>query len=372
MLTVSRYIVFFLLFLLQFVVLPIGYSHFESPKVYIAEIGIFLLLLLFVFQANGTRQKLKSFFSKDKWSMLIGAGGVILLTLIHMSFLFSPSTLFGNEFRMQGMFLLWMLLIFALLSSRITLEKLLYPYIFFGLLLFQLIFAFLIGGEGYTRAFGTLGEPNALAASALFLWPFIYFSKRESPLWLKLVSLGFVFVTIFISGSRSGMIAFVVQMIFLLLIKTKLSIKAVLALSVLAFVGTYILPFIQSGGLYEQRSEIWQVAWHAGLQNPIIGHGFGNMDTALKESIIQTPNHLKGYYVDSSHNIFLDWWVQGGILGIGLILFIIGNAFRVFLAQKNVLHIVLLLGTVTCLSFNPASVVSLIGLWWLIGQSVDL
>ncbi len=375
MISLSGYLVFFLLFLLQFVVLPMGYSNFESPKVYVAEIGIFLLLLVFIFRSGDknshkllSKVGIKKFLSKD-FGVRISLLFIVLFSLIHLFFFQTSTTLFGNEFRMQGMFLLWLLLAFSIISSKIILDKLLLPYIIFGLLFFQLIFSLLIGGEGYTRAIGTLGEPNALAACVLFLWPFIYFSKKEFPLWLKLLSLGFVFILIFISGSRSGMIAFVAQMIFILFLRTKLSISKGLILSLIALLGTYILPFVQSTGLYEQRSEIWQVAWHAGLQSPIIGNGFGNMDAALKQSIIETSNHLKGYYVDSSHNIFLDWWVQGGIVGLGLFLFLLMNTFKQFVVQKNVFYITLLLGLVASLSFNPASVVSLVALWWVIGQS---
>jgi O-antigen ligase len=233
------------------------------------------------------------------------------------------------------------------------------------------VFALLIGGEGVERAIGTIGEPNALAAVVLFVWPFLYFTKRPIPQWVKLASLALVFLLIYITGSRSGMIAFIIQLTFILISRTQLSLAKGVVISFLILIVTYSLPFMPQGSIYEQRSEIWHAAVVAGAEKPIIGHGFGNTQVALEASVNKLNNNLRGSYVDSSHNIFLDWWVQGGFIGLGLFIVLLYKIFRQFIRKEKVMELVLLLGLLAALSFNPASVVSLVALWWLMGQALQ-
>ncbi|MBA3724801.1 MAG: O-antigen ligase family protein [Candidatus Levybacteria bacterium] len=282
----------------------------------------------------------------------------------------TTTTFFGNEFRLQGVFLLWMLLAWAVLSSRIQLDKILHPLFIFGCLFAELLFALLIDGEGATRAIGTIGEPNALAAAVLFIWPFLYFTKKKVPSWMKYGALAMVFLIIFISGSRSGMIAFMLQLIFLLLSRTSLATAKSVLISVLLLLFTYGLPFLPQSNLYEQRSEIWHAAVIAGGDSPVVGNGFGNTDGVLQDVVNSLNTNLRGSYIDSSHNIFLDWWVQGGMIGLIAFVFLIGRTLFNFIKEKNVQNLILLLGLIATLSFNPASVVALIALWWLIGQGL--
>jgi O-antigen ligase len=175
---------------------------------------------------------------------------------------------------------------------------------------------------------------------------------------------------VYMSGSRSGMIAFVLQMVFVLLRMVNMSFAKAVVVSLILLILTYSLPFLPQGSLYEQRSEIWQAAYIAGSENPILGNGFGNTEVALQKAINGFDNNLRGSFVDSSHNIFLDWWVQGGIVGLGLFSFLIITAFISFIKRQKTMKLVLLLGLLAALSFNPASVVSLVVLWWLIGKGI--
>ena len=363
---VASYISVYLLFLLQFIYFPIGVSYFETPKVYLAQIGIFILLLIAIFRPQQFR-----FISYPK-PYLFTFIAIIVLSFVHILFMLTETTFFGNEFRLQGVFLLWMLLAWAILSSRIQFERLLHPLFLFGCLFAQLLFALLIDGEGANRAIGTVGEPNALAATVLFIWPFLYFSKKDVPLWMKYAALAMVFFTIFVSGSRSGMIAFMLQLIFLLLARTNLSLIKSVIISFVLLLITYGLPFLPQSNLYEQRSEIWQAAIIAGGVSPIVGNGFGNTEGVLQDVVNNLNTNLRGSYIDSSHNIFLDWWVQGGTIGFIIFSFLIGRTFFSFIKRKHIQNLTLFLGLIAALSFNPASIISLIALWWLIGQGIAM
>ena len=131
---------------------------------------------------------------------------------------------------------------------------------------------------------------------------------------------------------------------------------------------SYITPFIGPKSEYEDRGEIWKAAAVAGFDHPILGVGFGNAEYSLHAANMKLHNKLVGYYVDSAHNIFLDWFIQTGFAGTAILLFLLFKTFRTFIYRKQVRNIALLLGILTALSFNPASVVSLVSLWWLIGS----
>lgn len=360
----TAFIILYLLFFLQFIYIPFGLSPFETPKVLLAQLGIFLLVFVMI-----THTGFKSFKQVPKlYSVAFGA--MFLLSFVHLFFFSRETTFFGNIFRMQGVFLLWMLIAFAMTSAKVSLDKVLYPVFLFGVLAAQLVLSFIISGEGIDRAIGTIGEPNALAATVLFIWPFLYFSQKETPNWIKFGAMALVFVIIYISGSRSGMIAFLLQLLFLLFTRSNLSIAKSTIMSLVLLVLVYSLPFLPQSNLYEQRSEIWQAAVQAGLESPIIGNGFGNTEYALQRAVNASNNNLRGSYVDSSHNIFLDWWVQGGIIGLGLFFLLLVLTVKNFIKHKTPRHMVLLIGLVAALSFNPASIVSLVALWWLVGRGL--
>ncbi len=340
----SKSLAYFLLFLLPFVILPIGASEFETPKVIVAEIGIQALFLVSIF------------FSKIKINKthFIFCGLLFFLTILDLVFINKSATnFFGNPFRLQGIFLFWNLLVFSLLTKTQTLENLSLKY-FITPLMLLVITAIAFGSNEANRAIGTLGEPNFLAATALFFWPFILISKAKPPKTIYFIVLLSTVAILNITKSESALLGFVLQTIFLGLGIGKRKNLAILTCLAILFL-SFTLPFIFDHAVYENRAEIWQAAWHSGLTNLPFGAGFGNIEKVL---------NIKSSYVDSSHNIFLDFFVQGGIFGLILIVIFIIRALR----TASTRNIVLLLGLLSVLSFNPGGVCTLLAFWWLLGQ----
>jgi O-antigen ligase len=152
--------------------------------------------------------------------------------------------------------------------------------------------------------------------------------------------------------------------------RSKKVLKYAVITACIAILFSYSTPFLGPRTEYEDRGEIWKSAAYAGLANPIVGVGFGNAEYEYHRANAALHNKLTGYYVDNAHNIFLDWFVQAGIIGVGILLFLLVNTFSAFIQKEQSRNIILLLGLITALSFNPASIVSLIGLWWLIGKGI--
>lgn len=366
----------FLLFFLPLLVFPFGISYFETPKVFIGEILIGVLLVTYLF-----RYKLEF---NSKQLLLLGILG--FLGLLHLAFYQTNLTLFGNVYRLQGVFLLLNLLVFSYISSKFSLEKI--PSWVYFISLFTLgLSTLILEPNNLGRAVGTLGEPNSLAAAALFIWPFLLRSKRRViedsffalKKYLLIFSLFASSFIIYLSDSRSGIIALFIQLIFLILIKLlKISTFKAGMVGFLLILLSLTLPFLegeikfsknyQSLYKFEDRLEIWKVALFAGLKNPLIGGGFGNTESLIRESAKSLNSDIQYQYVDSTHNFLLDFWVQGGILGLGVILTLLYFVLKNLIKHSKIKELTLILGVITMMLFNPVSVVTLIHFWWIIGQ----
>lgn len=356
-------ITFFLLFILPFVIAPFGVTQFEDPKVIFAEGGVLLLLLARLFTKGQTNSVSKIVL----WIFSI----VFLLTIVDILFLKTEISIFGNVFRLQGIFLLWLLLLFSYLSSTVFLQRIPY-YIYTFILFVESISLFFLPLNESQRYVGTLGEPNAVAAFSIFVLPFVFFSIKKfgkMEILFTAISLILVGSIIYFSGSKSAAIALFIEILFVTLYKMKISLKKCIAICMGLYLLSYTLPFFQYVP-YENRTEIWKAALGAGNSRPYIGWGFGNIEYALHASATKTGLAIQYYYVDSAHNIFFDWYVAGGIVGFTSILILVAIAFLKFFNKKDIRSLTLFLGMITVLSFNPASVVGLLGFWWILGQGV--
>ncbi len=358
----AQFLIFFLLFIVSFFNISFLGMELEAQKVLVSEIGILALFLVTLFTNR----------LQIQWRSLQGICCLMLfvLTLIDIFFFSSSISLFGNIFRMQGIFLIWFLLLFSFLSKTYSLKS--FPYWIYTLvLLAQAVLLFVFPVNESNRYTGTFGEPNALAAFAVFILPFSFFAIKKfgkKEIFILLFNTLLVGVILFFSGSRSAAIAAGMQIIFLVLYKFHVSLKKIVIFCLLCYFVSYSLPFFQHN-FYENRTEIWQAAVVAGWEKPFLGWGIGNEEKALHAVAEKMRLTIKDSVVDSSHNLFLDWWVMGGIVGLGVFLGLIASTLINFINHKQIQNILLMLGIITCLSFNPASVVGLLGLWWLIGQS---
>ncbi len=365
-------IVFFLLFLLPFVVLPFDASsetllhltsQFETPKVIIAELLILLLGACILSKEN------PKVFLQKKFLLFLGIG---ILGIYHSAFRMSPVLLFGNTFRMQGMFLFFLLLFFAVIVGKVIGKNPSRKNILI-LLVLQGLAALCIGATVDGRAIGTVGEPNALAASVVFLWPWLLSEKRDNQKVKRWFPVAGVVITLFIiilSGSRSGLLAFGIQGVFFFLYSMyKLNLRTSVIISFLLISFCLLLPLLDKQTLYENRGEIWNTALVAGYEQPIAGWGFGNVEIALKKYNTKLFTNIREYYVDSSHNFLLDYWVQGGFVGLVFIVMIVFSVTKSLVTKKNTRDLLLLFGLLTVMLFNPVSIITVVQFWWLVGKN---
>lgn len=355
----SAYLVIFLLFFLNLIVIPIGISPFETPKVIVAEIIIDFLLLLLIFKS---KINLKHLYNPQ-----IIFIGILFILSLDTQLLFQPQGgFFGNAFRLQGQLLLWHLFLFSIISKNIQLNNI--PKFFYYLSIICLLMSTLILGVNENkRAFGTLGEPNALAAISLFIFPFVWFYSKSI---FRLASIITTLSIILLSGSRAGLLGFLIQIFFILLSWKILHKKLGLAVIFCMILTTLsiTLPFIENVGWFENRAEIWKTSFMSGLNSPFIGQGFGNIQNLIHQTAVNLNNNVQYQIVDSSHNFLLDFWIQGGIVAVTAIIILIGLSIHGLLKTRRILELTAFLGIITTMLFNPVSVVILLAFWWLIGQ----
>ena len=357
----NNWFVVSLLFLLPLVIFPYGSSYFEVPKVLLGQILIEAAFLYLFFRSG---YKLKNI---DKRFLFL-VGIIAFISLTHLFVTPTATVFWGNQFRLQGTFLLWHLIIFSLLcsvSSSDKFSKWVPILAFLGLFLS----IFLLGLDPNGRAVGTLGEPNSLAAAALFIWPFIYFSLKGDRIKLlyKAILLTAALIIIIFSGSRSALLGFVLQLLFLILV-SRLSVKISVVGVIVLLLASLTLPFLEDTGLFENRSDVWRISALTAIKNPALGFGFGNAEHYIRATAQEVNSNIQYQYVDSAHNVLLDYLIQGGVPGLLALVVLIFLSVRNFVAQRRILEVTLLLGVFTVMLFNPVSVVILLYFWWIIAQ----
>ncbi len=352
------YLTVFLIFFLPFVVFPIGSSQFEVPKVIVAQIAIELLVLF---------RLLRHEKPNIPYPVLIGFLVLFSISVLDLIFFRTPLSFFGNSYRLQGIFLFWHLLLFSIFADKNVLQHI-GAKALTCFLIIQLCGDFFFGVNVVGRSFGFLGEPNSLAAVALVVFPLLFMQKNSK----KLVLFCFLLLTVLliISGSRSGVMGFVIQAFFLFFsYRFPAKLSRITVISFLLVLATHLTPYFLSN-IHESRVEIWYAAVLSFLAHPIIGGGFGNIDLLLHEQSLRFASFISARYVDSSHNIVLDMIVQSGIIGVGAFFLLLWNASMDFYKKKNIVQTALLLGLLTVLLFNPVSVWVLLVFWYLLGQGI--
>lgn len=361
---IIRLFTLFLLFGLPFLVIPFGLSQFEAPKV-IAT--ILFVAILFLAQI---RHLLKGVFHLFFFLFLAG------LALYHLFYpIFPDHLLWGNAWRPQGTIVYLSLFLLFLVSLKLHQNISQYTKVAFFALIALFAATLIIGpGESF-RFIGTLGEPTALGATVLFIFPFttINNSKRN-----RVISLILASVLVLLTGSRGVLLGFAAECIILLFLKHRL----LLSLASFSFVLVYILslaaPFMPKeqpkdlSQRFENRAEIWSISAKAGLDSPWIGTGFGSAQDAISNKAWEVKDFTRFQPIDHAHNLFLNWWLMSGLAGVTVLITLIALSVKNLIAAKSWVLLSALVGLIIVQSFNPVSIVTLVHFWWLLGTSFRL
>jgi O-antigen ligase len=173
-------------------------------------------------------------------------------------------------------------------------------------------------GEEAKRIVSVFEFPNALS---LYLGPiiaffFVFYLKKENLVSLMAyrVGLGFMFVALFLTFSRGAWIALFLTLLFFIF--HKYSWKKVLpAFLIIVFLLVLTPAFYERISLINNDSssvahlDLMQLGVNKIINDPIFGNGlFGFRDTLVEAN-------YKGEILNYPHNIFLNFWLELGLLG---------------------------------------------------------
>ena len=181
----------------------------------------------------------------------------------------------------------------------------------------------------------------------------------------------FFAVSIYFLQSRSSIVAFIIVLfctLFYYLQKHHKSFRQGIIgiLTVLIFIALIVKIFPNRIGLYfdkmnveqwstqtilGQRSEIWNVSYQLAMQNKLSGIGTGY---SVEQYLVETDMEIfnKDRVLINAHNQFLQTFLEHGILGIGLLIFLMIYSFIFSIKTKNYLLLMLLIALIINIFFE--------------------
>jgi len=275
-----------------------------------------------------------------------------------------PRTISVNPFATQttaihflSLFLLFAVML-VLLDSASRIRKLAviitvfgFAYAFFAILQSVLSPLKIYGLYEATASFGSFVNRHNFAAymemtMALPLGLIFVGAVSHDKRLLYLTAIGLMGVALLLSGSRGGTVAFVAEVIFLVLLTTgtkqrsklglKLGLAALLLFAVVGgaiFVGgetslTRVAETASTGDLTTGRSNIWRVTLSVIAANLPFGAGFGAFGVAYTAH--DTLSGLER--VEQSHNDYLQVLADAGVVGLVIGVFFL---FQLFLLGRG-------------------------------------
>lgn len=297
-----------------------------------------------------------------------------LVAVLGIAAFFAENTtrsLWSNFERMEGWFTHALLFVFfILLYNAVTTTKQWRTLFKVSLVanIYVLIFALMqywgtITTFQSTRLDATLGNATYLAGYFLFyffilIW--LLFTTKEVVARYAYGILAFVnALFIFLSLTRGGMLGLIVagflMSVLFAIRKTEFPIMRKLAIGLiglgLILAGLFFTfknsNFVQTSPALQRLSTIsvsdwtaqsrfyiWQMSYEGFKERPLFGHGQDNFLYVFSKQFDPQMGPYEPWY-DRSHNVFFDWLIAGGILGLIGYLALYGVSFYVLWARKN-------------------------------------
>jgi len=201
---------------------------------------------------------------------------------------------------------------------------------------------FLLGQGTIVGPGGMLKDNNDFALAMVMNLPFLWYLGYDlrDLRFGRLLRLGLrvafflTLVAIMATGSRGGFLAMAV-VIFMMAMKTRYKVPAILAVVLLGLLGYAFAPqeYIQRLSTIASASDqsaqgrllSWRVALNMVAHNPVLGVGFNNFVYVYQNFLtgVSLPPGL--VYVPSrvAHNSYLQIWAESGSIAFGLFLFLL-------------------------------------------------
>jgi len=287
---------------------------------------------------------------RPRWSWVLGSFGILLGVMFFANLLGeNQSASFWSNFeRMDGYVSLVHTFMYAVVLGSVLQTKKQWKY----LLNTSLVVATLVAlqglrqyvgwVEGTSRIDSTLGNAAYMAVYMLFhvfiaFWLFVETKGVLHKFLYGALAALFVFVLIE-TGTRGTAVGLAVGVLVLTAYiglfgkqfkeyrKYAIGGLALLSIAIAAFVIGRDSAFVQNNSNLsrianisiedlEIRGIIWGMAWEGVKERPVLGYGQSNFNYVFNENY-DPRLYAQEQWFDRSHNIFFDWLVAGGFLGL--------------------------------------------------------
>lgn len=300
------------IFIVFLVLLPfiVWNESFEGPKVLLFLIMGLILCLFWIFRILIKREYLK--FNKSDYFFLVW----ILVLLLSSIFGIHPlESIMGGSYRHQGV--LFFLSLWLMKKTVDTLnpgnKKLLHKLIGVAILAESsiVLMQFVLGKTYFGKPLGTIGEANAVAGFLAIGSTFV-FENFGPYLLLPLIT------AILLTTSRSGLLSFLPNTLFIFNNFSKKWIKTVL-ISLCVITSSSFLFFVSNQkipSLFEDRVLIWDLGVRQFMERPFLGFGAESGEVVYAKAFNEFRLPLEGLIVDRAHNLFLDVGIWSGAFGV--------------------------------------------------------
>ena len=370
---IITYFFYVVLSILPVIFFPKVFNSYELPKLIFLGISILMLGTVVLFREVSIKNLR---IRLNKTDVVV----VVFLAVLFISDIFgvSPKNSFlGSSYRLQG-FLTYLIFGYGYMIVRILSMQgkvKIYNVLFVQLALLSILLIaqyFLVStlGESISlfqnRYHGTFGNPNFAGGYMAMLFAYILFAKGNTHkvYWFKPLVILLCGIAIILTDSRSAILAVVISIVlyyFNIIKKIQGWIRIAFVIAICAISFSFIFLTIDQS-LLEKRSSEWEnrsIIWKEGMQlfskRPILGYGQENVQIIF-------PANLH-FSVDNMHNIFLEYAVSSGI--VGLVLFVILSLLS-FIKSDRARKMLFLSFFVTAF-FNPLSIVQLFLFWVFLG-----
>ncbi len=286
------------------------------------------------------------------WSVVATFGAITLSTIFSEDF---SNSFWSNFERMEGLITyLHLFAYFLVLVSVIRTEKLWYRFFNvqilvsvlvagYGILQLNGVYQIMQGGGRLDATLGNAGYLGGFMLMLFFLTSYLLNVRWREKIWRYVYIIVMILQSFILFGTatRGSILALVGGSIVALTIfivfgdkkyshirKISAVLLGVIFLGLIGFYTSRDTDFIKNhpvlsrfadislnDGTTKSRFLIWNMSWQAVKENPLLGWGPENFPLVF-DKYYDPEMYNQEPWFDRSHNVFFDWFVAGGFLGI--------------------------------------------------------
>ena len=351
------------IFIIPFIgllVLSSFYFPYITPKNLAFRAIVLICSAFFVFLIYKSKEY-RPTFGTVSWAFLIF---VIILFVADLFGQFSYKSFFSNFERMEGFFTILLLFFYYLILNGVLKSERIWENLFntvLGAGVLMDIFAFVEKSHGTDRLAAQLGNATYLAAFMLFnLFLGLYLLVRhldrkdinKSTKWLKTSAYIIIILldlyVFYNTGTRGAILGFGIGLFIASILfaffekhnrKLKITGYTLLIIVVVSAGSLFIFrnsSFVKSSSVLSRLSQlvaaptdlsqyfatagksrlsIWKIAGEGVKERPILGWGQENFNYVFNK-YYDPKIYDQEQWFDRAHNVFFDWLISGGILGL--------------------------------------------------------